>query len=249
MSIQIGPQLRVLDSPTELHDAQVRHAKRGLCPSTDPGKVWDNLLAVEILEAIGRKAAILDVGCRSGILLPWLTETGFDDLWGVDTRLPLPPIKAAITRRQPRTLSASLVHLVKHWRHLRRASGERLPFADGQFAAVTCMSVIEHGVNVDRFLEEAYRVLAIGGYLIISTDFWYEPLARTSRLFGAPDVVFAPVQIESMLRNAARLGFDVPPPPRSDGHGATPMVQFGGQSYTFLLMLLIKAGRGQESAP
>lgn len=243
----MGPQLRVLDSPIELRDAQLRHTQRGLCPSTDPEKVWDNLLAVEILDSVGRKAAILDVGCRSGILLPWLTQTGFDDLWGVDTRLPLPPIKAAITMRQPGTVAASLVHLIKHWRHLRRASGERLPFPDGRFAAVTCMSVIEHGVNVDRFLEEAYRVLAIGGYLIISTDFWYEPLARTSRLFGAPDIVFAPHQIETLLRSAARVGFEVPPPPRADVNGARQMVKFGGQEYTFLLMLLIKGSRGQEA--
>jgi len=249
VSIGNRPQLWVFDSPVQLRDAQVRQTQRGLCPSTDPEKVWDNLLAVEILDSIGRQAAILDVGCRSGILLPWLTQTGFDDLWGVDTRLPLPPIKAAITKWQPRTLAASVRHLLKHWRRLRRASGERLPFPDGQFAAVTCMSVIEHGVNVDRFLEEAYRVLAVGGHLIISTDFWYEPLARTSRLFGAPDVVFAPAQIETILSSAARLGFEVPPSPPPDASGAVPMVKFGGQSYTFLLMLLIKGRRGQESPP
>lgn len=44
-----------------------------------------------------------------------------------------------------------------------------MPFADSSFGAVICREVIEHVQNDSDLLSEAYRVLAHGGYLYIST--------------------------------------------------------------------------------
>ncbi len=49
-------------------------------------------------------------------------------------------------------------------------------YRDGWFDAVTCMSVIEHGVPIDAFFGEAARVLRPGGLLIVSTDYSQRPL-------------------------------------------------------------------------
>jgi len=48
-----------------------------------------------------------------------------------------------------------------------RGVGERLPFRDGSFDAVVCCLVIEHTSDPDTVLEEAVRVLAVGGRFIL----------------------------------------------------------------------------------
>ena len=55
---------------------------------------------------------------------------------------------------------SSLTHPV----HLRRASVEALPFADGQFDIVLCESVLAF-VSIPRALAEIYRVLKQNGVL------------------------------------------------------------------------------------
>jgi len=46
---------------------------------------------------------------------------------------------------------------------------DSIPFADKSFAMVYAIEVIEHLHNPKRLLQEAYRVLEVGGYLTLST--------------------------------------------------------------------------------
>jgi SAM-dependent methyltransferase len=46
----------------------------------------------------------------------------------------------------------------------------KIPFADGAFDLVTCVSVIEHIPDYKRALAEMVRVLAPGGRLLLTTD-------------------------------------------------------------------------------
>jgi len=48
--------------------------------------------------------------------------------------------------------------------------GCNLPFPSQSFDVVVSNQVIEHISNYDRYIEEAYRVLKIGGHLILSTE-------------------------------------------------------------------------------
>jgi SAM-dependent methyltransferase len=102
------------------------------------------------------------------------------------------------------------------------------------------MSVIEHGVDTMSFLREAYRVLRIGGRLVLSTDFWYRPVERAGSLFGRPDSVFSLPEIAKFLYSAARLGFSVPDCPDPPKELPPPSISFGGIEYTFLFMVLRK---------
>ena len=50
------------------------------------------------------------------------------------------------------------------------ADAERLPFRDREFERVICSSVLAHVLHPERVLEEAYRVLAPGGRLVVSVS-------------------------------------------------------------------------------
>lgn len=45
-----------------------------------------------------------------------------------------------------------------------------LPFEDNFFDCLTANQIIEHLIDVDKFLEEVFRILKPGGYLVISTE-------------------------------------------------------------------------------
>ena len=61
---------------------------------------------------------------------------------------------------------------------LRRASCEAIPFPDHSFDAVVCADVIEHVCDEVRVLSELRRVLAPGGFLILTTPHrgWFDLL-------------------------------------------------------------------------
>jgi SAM-dependent methyltransferase len=59
---------------------------------------------------------------------------------------------------------------------MRRAPVESTGFRSSFFAAATCMSVVEHGVDLTRFFSECARILRPEGLLVISTDYWPEPI-------------------------------------------------------------------------
>jgi SAM-dependent methyltransferase len=53
--------------------------------------------------------------------------------------------------------------------------GEYLPFADSAFDLVLCTQVLEHDPEPQRTVDEAYRVLAKGGLLVLSTHgVWFK---------------------------------------------------------------------------
>ena len=93
-----------------------------------------------------------------------------------------------------------------------RSSGDATAtrFEAGSFDAVTCLSVIEHGVPIPEFLAEAARLLRPGGVLVVSTDYDADPPDTTGHTaYGAPVHVFSPAEIESLIKLADEAGFDL----------------------------------------
>src|SRR5262249_209674 len=80
-------------------------------------------------------------------------------------------------------------------------------FADATLAAVTCLSVIEHGVDVETYLREMSRILRPGGVLITSTDYWADGVDTAGlTAYGVPVRIFDRGAIENFLETARSVG-------------------------------------------
>lgn len=82
--------------------------------------------------------------------------------------------------------------------------------------AITCLSVVEHGVDLDALFAEAARLLEPGGVLAISTDYWPAPVDTAGRIaYGVPIRVFDAGDLAGWFTRAASHGLvpvgDVPP--------------------------------------
>jgi SAM-dependent methyltransferase len=203
-------------------DALVKAA--GLPPYIHaPAKAWDALRACNfILAHLSREDPILDAGGLPEVspIARWLARHGFH----VDVINPELPDDFTDPDDDIRYL---------------RGDATDSPFADCRFGAVTCLSVIEHGVPIDPFFTEMHRILRPGGYLIVSTDFWHEPIdARGRRCFGSPVRIFTPEALRGLIQRAASHGFQATGV--VDYRCEEAVVQWLGLSYTFIDFALRK---------
>jgi SAM-dependent methyltransferase len=182
-----------------------------------PAKSWDALRACNfLLQNIAHDRPVLDVGGVPDYshVSTWLAHWGFE----VDVLNP--------------ALEADFAALDGRVRYTR-GDGIRTPYPDSHFAAATCLSVIEHGVEPDAFFREMHRVVAPGGYLVISTDFWHEAIDTGDRQkFGAPVRIFTREGIEELLTRAISHGFR--PTGLIDYRCDETTVEWLGLRYTFL---------------
>jgi SAM-dependent methyltransferase len=164
----------------------------GLLERADSPKSWDSLKAVScILANVPKESKVLDAGgTLSSTPLVWLYQYGFRGLFAIDLVFTRPNRRGSI-RYLPGDLTQT-------------------SFPSNYFDAITCLSVIEHGVDMYRFFQEMRRLLKPRGLLLVSTDYWSGPV-DTSGLFAynANVHVFNRVEIEKFLNVARDHGFRV----------------------------------------
>lgn len=158
----------------------------------DKPKNWDALGALSTIVALcGRDAAVLDAGsARYSSILPWLRLYGSADLTGINLEF-----DKDVHRDGVRFAYGDIT-----------ATG----FPQDRFDAVTCLSVIEHGVPVPAFLAESARILRPGGLLVISTDYDQSPPDTSGHLaYGEPVTIFGPDDVRKLVEVAAGLGLEL----------------------------------------
>lgn len=234
------PFSRILRFQSEISAAEDESEQLGLSPSPDLRKYWDNMLAIQAIEAAGvqHHDPIVDLGCRSGILLTWLHELGYRSLHGCDLRMPSPPLRAAARTRLWRTAGAGLSMYARNRTRMRRSPVEVTGFPSSRFAAAACMSVIEHGVDTAAFFRECARILRPGGLLIVSTDYWPEKInvgsLRRFAAAGADDCIFDRTELEALCRQAVHAGLQLDSDVDLSAHEA--LITSDGFRYTFALL-------------
>ena len=95
---------------------------------------------------------LLDLGSGEGSFVMMVRQS-FEEVYGVDIS------EKAVELCQERGIHAKKANL----------NNEPIPFPDKYFDAVVALDVVEHVFDPIRFLQEIHRVLADGGYTIIST--------------------------------------------------------------------------------
>ncbi len=155
----------------------------------DRPKNWDALGAVAtVLAECGAGARVLDAGsARYSPVLPWLRLYGLEDLVGNNLEFGADVRRDGVLFRYGDITSTD--------------------FPAARFDAVTCMSVVEHGVPLEAFLAESARILRPGGVLVVSTDYDADPPDTTGiTMYGQQVHIFSPAQIRDLVALAAGHG-------------------------------------------
>jgi 2-polyprenyl-3-methyl-5-hydroxy-6-metoxy-1,4-benzoquinol methylase len=103
---------------------------------------------------LARGKRVLDAGCGAGYGSAELADVA-ESVTGIDIA--------------PEAVQYARAHYTLHNLAFEQASCTQLPFADGAFDLVVAFEVIEHLEKWRDFLQEARRVLAPAGQLIVST--------------------------------------------------------------------------------
>lgn len=202
----------------------------GLPLHDDGPKNWDTLIALsEILSTTSPEAAILDAGAELySALLPSLYAFGYRRLTGLNLAFPR-LIERGPIRYEPGDITQTR-------------------FADASFDAITCLSVVEHGVPLGPFFAEMARLLKSGGALVVSTDYWQTPVDTGGQLaFGAPIHVFTQVELEAAIELASEHGLELSGPLDLECENRVVRWDYYGLDYTFVTLSFRRAAR--EDAP
>ena len=213
-----------LKNRQEWADALEQMKSLGLPRHEDAPKNWDTLAALDcIFKKFEKKAKILDAGAELySAFLPCLYLYGYKNLIGINLTIEK-PIRYGSIRYEYGDIT-------------------KTEFDDNTFDAIACLSVIEHGVDLDAYLQEMSRILKPGGVLITSTDYYAEQIdTQNKTAYGVPIHVFNQNEIQQVYKRARELELE----PTTDldlscEEKAITWQRFS-LDYTFLIFILQKS--------
>jgi len=180
-----------LKRPEEVQASLDLVKQLGLPPVPDESKNWDCLAALgQVLARDDREARVFDAGGETySMILPWLFLYGYKHLVAGNI----------VFQRSRNKGPIKYIH----------SDITRTSFLDESFDAVTCLSVIEHGVNLPAYFKEMSRILKPGGLLFTSTDYFETPIDTKGQIaYGVPIHIFSKAEIETALSIAKQYGFE-----------------------------------------
>ena len=216
----------VLRNQCEADNAIRQVRKLGLPVVKDPLKNWDSLAALDlILRRTGKDARIFDAGGELySMILQWLYLYGYRNLSAGNLVFHNPIRKGPIVYHHSDITQTGLDSAV--------------------FDAITCLSVIEHGVNLRSYFREMSRLLKPGGVLITSTDYLDTRVtAGGQTAYGAPIHVFDRAELVEALEIASQS--DLSPLGPLELSSDERIVNWKGHRYTFVIFSLRKTANTQ----
>jgi SAM-dependent methyltransferase len=181
-------------------------------------KTWDVKRCLDAFASrIEPSDAVLDVGSYACDMLPALKRLGYRNLFGIDL--------------DPAVLQMPYADSIDY------TVGDLMatPWPDGQFAGISAVSVIEHGVQDEDLCREVSRLLRPGGIFVFTTDYWPEKIATTERMFGLDWRIFDAAEIAALVDVARSHNLHPASDPRDVVRDVrTPAIHFSGKDYTFL---------------
>ena len=215
----------VLQTRQEWEKAAEQVWRLGLPAHFQSEKNWDSLTALDcILRRTDKTAMILDAGTELySVILPCLFLYGYKNLIGIN-----------LVFDQPLGLGT-----------IRYEYGDiaNTTFRENTFDAITCLSVIEHGINLQDYFREASRILKVGGFLITSTDYYPSPIdTRNGIAYGVPIHIFTKEEIMAALDTARDFGLELTSPLSFESKDKTVRWEEFDLCYTFMVFTLEKKG-------
>ena len=198
----------VLKNKLEVTEAEQGLRKLKLFRHHWPYKSWDTYKMIKIISDADRDSFILDVGCYESPILPMLKKLGFTNLYGCDLVL-IPDHKPNFSSSAGNSEYKPVVEMYSDKSYkLSIRNLEDTDYEDQMFDYITSLSVIEHGVNVEKYFREMSRILKCNGYLLTSTDYWPDKIVNTKNVLskGPPDNIFSREEIEKAIEIAEISG-------------------------------------------
>jgi SAM-dependent methyltransferase len=235
----------VLRTYSEVADAKKGLRALNLFLHHDSIKSWDTYKMIDIISKADRNSFVLDVGCNDSPILPMLKRLGFNNLYGCD--LLLKPrykykfmntiyslykkeYKPIIDMHHANPLNLSIQNL------------EETNYQNNMFNFITSLSVIEHGVDVNKYFREMSRILKKGGCLLTSTDYWPEKTINTKCVLsqGTPDKIFDRIEIEDLIAIGEKSGLKLIEPLDYTHTNKVVHWKQTGLDYTFIFFAMKK---------
>lgn len=181
--------IRVLQHQQEVEAATQTLRKEGLPTHITTQKNWDQWLLAQALTNHDRQSAMIDLGCGDCCTLNFLAALGFQNLHGVDLQ-----IQSPVGDRPYQLYEADMT---------------ATPFPDQSFDGAVSISVIEHGVDLNAFFQEANRLLRSNGLLFVTTDYWQQKIQVDPAIqpFGLSWSIFSRPEIKDAIALAQSHGF------------------------------------------
>lgn len=227
--------IKVLQSSSEIKEAS-EFLNRNALPEHghNSEKNWDLYQLFSIVESMPKEAKIIDLGCGDLFALKLLHALGFKNLYGIDLCVSLRNrLRQGVIMLKERSLRLPF--------HLCKGDLTKTRFPSSMFSLAVCISVIEHGINIERFFAETRRLLKSGGTLFITTDYWEEEIrvAQDNKPFGQTWRIFSKKDAENIISTAYKYGFSL------FGNSSMPACQdkcivWNEQEYTFLAIVFKK---------
>jgi SAM-dependent methyltransferase len=216
--LAFGP-CEILKSKAEIDKSSRFLKDQGLILNECDAKNWD---LAHLLPKLGH-GNILDMGCQGSIVLENAQRLGLiGEKVGIDL-VALPP-RSGITLIQGDLTKTTL--------------------PSAHFDYITCLSVIEHGVDVRAFILECARLLKPGGKLFLTFDYWDPKIISELRMFGLPWTLFSRNDVENLIIECRAAGMNCVAPmdwTQQDGVIHPGYWAPGNFAYTFGITEFVKA--------